>query len=228
MWSSSVVIGTLATTMTRLSKGATFRLLLLLSVGFDRCQGELFDAAPEHIKACAVDGKCDDGECGAFANSTASFVVNGGFYQYVSEIDADGRKIGIQYAICACNYKFSKTGLSGTGIFVRADSICKINKYQLPLPEDSTTPCIDKDSCHSHCNDVTFGTSDWAEAIKLPEGGYGLGAIHSQIDKDCVCLWGEERIVGCTFSSETSDAKPIVASGLVFTTAVVMGVMTLM
>jgi len=227
------VIGTLATTMTRLSKGATFRLLLLLSVGFDRCQGELFDAAPEHIKPCAVNGKCDDGECVAFANSTASFVGNGGFYQYVSNIDADGREIGIQYAICACNYKWSKTfgsdtGKSGTDIFVRADSICKINEYELPLPEDSTTPCIDKDSCHSHCNDVTFGTSDWAEAIKLPEGGYGFGAIRSRIDEDCICAWGEERIVGCTLSSETSDAKPIVASGLVFTTAAVMGVMTLM
>eukprot|EP00588_Corethron_pennatum_P007295 CAMPEP_0194284038 /NCGR_PEP_ID=MMETSP0169-20130528/26601_1 /TAXON_ID=218684 /ORGANISM="Corethron pennatum, Strain L29A3" /LENGTH=219 /DNA_ID=CAMNT_0039029761 /DNA_START=57 /DNA_END=716 /DNA_ORIENTATION=+ len=218
--------------ITRLFKGAAFRLLLL-SVGLSCCQ--CLDAGPDFIQPCAVDGRCDDSECVAFGeNSTARGA--GRFYQSVLERDANGSAtVGHQYYICACNW--NSTYCNGLDIYVEADSICMINEYQMPLPEDSAEPCPVFEAskgCHEYCNDITF--ANWSEANKLPEGAGGVGAIASNNDENCVCFWGDEKIVGCTLpgdspgnsTDEPSNAKPFVASGLVFAAAALMGVMALM
>lgn len=194
--------------------------LFLSSSGFGRCDQQqdppvpegFFDAGPDFIQPCPVQDKCDDSECiEKFGERSQATGV--GFHQYMLDQWGDSDEMfGAQYYICACNMEEVRYW-QGIVRFVKADFICKINEYRLPLPEDSYEPCSgDKDDCHRYCNEVTFEA--WEEANRMPEGGGGMGAVASSTDSgNCECSWGKESVVGCTLPEPSLPPSPDESSG---------------
>jgi len=204
---------------------------LLLFAGFGLCQQEPVQIDPDSIERCAVQDKCDDGECiNLGENSTAR---GAGFYQYT--IDEQGQYSnetwGSQFYVCACNWKGTTYS---EPITVEADSVCGIHYFKMPLPEFSSELCpSDKDdmNCLDYCANVTFAT--WKEANTFPEGTGGVGAVSATADNPdgCECNWGEVNILGCAFTDKivasSGPTQAVITSGLLLALAafaVVIGV----
>jgi len=160
---------------------------------------------------------CDDAECDGFDDEDIQ-AAGVGFYRYVT-VDANGKKWGHQYYLCSCQSNTTREFYSRreikSGAQLYAESICKIDEVQIPLPENSTESCSDlnifgrydteeeresnEHGCHRHCNDVIF--EGWFENIlALPEGEQlGLVGVTSTSGEDhvCRCHWGNLAIEGC-------------------------------
>lgn len=170
--------------------------------------------SPDDIENCDIDYVTDVDTCSAH-NATAV-----GYYKYVDYTKHEGT----QYFVCAYNYTGTaySSGSILTGERIEADSICKINEVQIPLPEDSNATCSDlstsdgipfniSSDCFDRCTNVIF--KDWDIAYEFVQPS----AITAINGKDtCLCVWDDNYspIVGCR-----TDGSVIQGSYLEFTSS---------